>query len=47
MTWSGCSGTCTPQSNEVREIDRSSRPPETKLITSLRRVSGAMKSGLA
>ncbi len=38
--------TCTPQSNEVREIDRSSSR-RTKPITSLRRVSGAMKSGSA
>ena len=39
--------TGTPQSNEVREMERSRRPPETKLMTSLRRTSGAMKSGLA
>ncbi len=35
-----------PQSKVVREIDRSFRPPLTKLITSLRRSSGPMKSGL-
>ena len=43
----GMLGTGTPQSNEVREIDRSRSPPETKLTTSFRRTSGAMKSGLA
>ena len=47
MTWSGLSGTGTPQSNEVREIEMSASPEETKLITSLRRTSGAMKPGLA
>src|SRR3546814_468360 len=35
MTWPGLPGTATPQSKLVREIDRSDRPPLTKLITSL------------
>ena len=37
----------TDSYKDVREIDRSRRPPETKLTTSLRRTSGAMKSGFA
>src|SRR6202008_3769388 len=45
ITLSGWSGTGTPQSNEVREIEKSRRPPDTKLTTSLRRTSGPMNSG--
>ncbi|SHV53908.1 Uncharacterised protein [Mycobacteroides abscessus subsp. abscessus] len=47
MTCSGLSGTGTPQSKVVREMDRSRSPPETKLTTSLRRTSGPMNSGCA
>jgi uncharacterized membrane protein len=36
-----------PQSSVVREMERSSRPPLTKLTTSLRRSGGRMKSGCA
>ncbi len=45
MMCAGSPGTGTPQLKVVREIDRSCSPPFTKLITSLRRLVGAMKSG--
>ena len=41
----GWPGTFTPQSKVVREIERSRRPPGTKLKTSLRRMAGRMNSG--
>ena len=44
---SGDPGTGTPQSKLVRETLKSLRPPSTKRITSLRRLSGWMKPGLA
>ena len=37
MICSGSSGTGTPHLKLVRDIDKSFKPPETKLITSLRR----------
>ena len=46
MTCFGSPGTGTPQSNVVREIDRSFSPALTKLTTSFRRSRGPMKSGL-
>ena len=41
----GSPGTGTPHEKLVRDTERSCRPPLTKLITSLRRLSGAMKRG--
>ena len=43
----GLPGTGMPQLKLVRETDRSLQAAATKLITSLRRLRGAMKSGLA
>ena len=45
MTCLGSPGTGMPQEKLVRDTERSCRPPFTKLITSLRRLSGAMKRG--
>ena len=47
MMCSGWPGTGTPQSNVVLLTDRSFKPPDTKLMTSFRFDSGAIKSGLA
>ena len=47
MMCAGSSGTGTPQLKVVRLIERSAGPPLTKEITSLRRLSGRMKSGFA
>ena len=45
MTCPGASGTGMPQVKLVRLIERSRKPPRTKLMTSLRREDGRMKSG--
>ena len=45
MTCLGSPGTGTPQSKVVREIERSFRPPRTKLATSFMRSFGSTKSG--
>jgi hypothetical protein len=42
----GVPGTGTPHLKVVREMERSVSPCFTKLITSLRRVAGAMNSAL-
>ena len=45
MVWSGSPGTGMPQSRLARETERSLSPPATKLMTSLRRLSGATACG--
>ena len=41
MMWLSLPGTRMPQSKVVREIERSCKPPRTKLATSFRRSFGS------